>query len=84
MTRLGVVPRAGAYAYVQSSTMGGYGSGLVQRVTRAGLGVVEASYILRSSWHESQSSKVGDNAGGERPKEGRVETDEPLKVKAKL
>ena len=33
MAKFGVVPSRGAYAYLQSSAMGGYGSALVQGVT---------------------------------------------------
>jgi hypothetical protein len=84
MGKLGVIPSRSAYAYLQSSAMGGYGNALVQGVTRAGSGVFEASHWLNSYQHGPEPSKVEDIAGSERSQAGGVETDEPVKVQAKL
>jgi hypothetical protein len=84
MGKLGVVSGRSAYAYIQSSAMGGYGSALVQGVTRAGSGAFEASLWLNPYQHGPESSKVDDIAGGERSQEGGVEADKLAKVQAKL
>lgn len=84
MAKLGVVPSKGAYAYLQSAAMGGYGSALAQGVTRAGSVAGEASSWLTSYWRGATSSRVDDNAEGERSQEAGVKADMPLKVKAKL
>ena len=84
MARFGVVPSRGAYAYIQSSAMGGYGSALVQGVTRAGSGVLEGSQWLSSYLHGRETSKADDSAGVKRPQEGGAEVDEPAEMKAKL
>lgn len=84
MARFGLVPSRGAYAYLQSSAMGGYGSALVRGVTRAGPGVFEASQWLNSYLHGREPSQADNTAVGERPQEGGVEADEPAEMKAKL
>lgn len=84
MAKFGVVPGRGAYAFLQSSAMGGYGSALVQGVTRAGSGVIEASQWLNSYLHRQEPSKTDNTAGGERPQESGVEADEPVEMKAEL
>lgn len=84
MAKFGLVPSHGAYAYLQSSAMGGYGSALVQGLTRAGSGVVGGSQWLNSYLHGRKTSKADDTAGVERSQEGGVEVDEPAELKAKL
>jgi hypothetical protein len=66
MTKFGVVPSRGAYAYLQSSAMGGYGSTLVQGVTRARSVALEALDWLTSYWHGAKANEMDDSAGGER------------------
>ena len=84
MARFGVVPSRGAYAFLQSSTMGGYGSAFVQEVTRAVSGVLGASQGLNSYMHGWEPSKVDDAAVGQKPQKERLEADEPAELKAKL
>ncbi len=84
MAKFGVVPSRGAYAYLQSSAMGGYGSALVQGVTRAGSAVFGASQWLNSYLHGWELSKANDTARVESSREGGVEVDEPAEMKAKL
>lgn len=84
MAKFGVVPSRGAYAYLQSSAMGGYGSALVQGVTRAGSGVLGGSQWLNSYLHGRETNKAVDTVGVGRPQEGRVELDEPAEMKVKL
>jgi hypothetical protein len=67
MAKFGVGPSRAAYAYLQSSAMGGYGSPLVQGLTRAGSVVLGASPWLNSHMHGREPSKVDDAAVGERP-----------------
>lgn len=96
MAKFGLVPSQGAYAYLQSSAMGGYGGALVQGVTRAGSGVVGASQWLNSYYRRGQvePSKVEDDdaaaadVGEEATTRGErvveVVVDEPATMKAKL
>ena len=86
MAKFGVGPSRGAYAYLQSSAMGGYGSALVQGLTRAGSGVVGGSQWLNSYLHALETSKADDDtAGTKRPQEGGVvEVDEPAEMKTEL
>ena len=84
MAKFGVGPSRGAYAYLQSSDMSGYGSALVRGVTRAGSGVLGGSQWLNSYLHGRETSMVDDTAGVERSQEGGVEVDEPAEMKAKL
>ena len=84
MAKFRVVPSRGAYAYLQSSAMGGYGSALVQGLTRAGSGVLGGSQWLNSYLHGRETSKADDTAGVERPQDGGLEVDEPAEMKAKL
>lgn len=64
--------------------MGGYGSALVQGVTRAGSGVLGGSQWLNSYLHGRETSKADDTARVERSQEGGVKADEPAEMKAKL
>lgn len=84
MARFGVVPSRSAYAYLQSSAMGGYGSGLVQGVTRVGSGVLGGLQSLNSYLHGRGTDKVDDSAGVERLQKGGAEVGEPAEMKVKL
>ena len=84
MAKFGVVPSRSAYAYLQSSAMGGYGSALVQGVTRAWSGVFEGSLWLNSYLHGREPSNADDTARMETPQQGAVEADESAELKAKL
>lgn len=57
MAKFGVVPSKGAYAYLQSTAMGGYGSPVVQGLTRAGSGLLEGSQWLNKYLHGRETQK---------------------------
>lgn len=84
MAKFGVVSSRGAYAFLQSSAMGGYGSALVQGVARVGSGILGSSQWLNAYLQERGTSKIDDTAELKRRQEGEGKVDEPAKVKANL
>lgn len=67
MAKFGVVPSRGAYAYLQSAAMGGYGNALVQGMTRAGAGLLEGAQWLEQYLHGLETSKIDDAAEEKSP-----------------
>lgn len=58
MSKFGVVPSKGAYAYLQSAAMGGYGGAMVQGVTRAGSGLLGGAQWLNQYLHGREMSRA--------------------------
>lgn len=57
MAKFGVVPSKGAYAYLQSAAMGGYGSAVIQGVTRAGSGLFGGAQWLNQYLHRQEMKR---------------------------